>query len=165
MFDRTNAAQLTALRNEIQTDPQALGYAPFVSGGQDGAVCDVINFIRDGVTAAFNGVVGTAITVRRSDVSPNEVLEAIDLADLITTATTIQCSWLESITQTRTMRLLNDDGTNTRVLSNLRSLLAAGSQSRTRLNNVANRNGSRAESLFGTGTVIVPDDVAKALRG
>jgi hypothetical protein len=38
-----NASELSALKNELATDPAALGYAPLLSSGQLGAVCDLLN--------------------------------------------------------------------------------------------------------------------------
>ena len=40
-FDINNPAHKTALASELNTDPQAYGYAPFVTSGSDGAL-DVV---------------------------------------------------------------------------------------------------------------------------
>lgn len=148
----------TALAAEINTDPLGYGYAAQVAAGSDVGVADLLNQVRAG------GDGFPTITVRRADITPSEVLEAIDTRDLKASPTVLEGSWLESITQQRTMRLLNDDGSNTRVLANLRRLVNDTNGSQTRVNAIANRNGSRAEQLFGTGTYVDPQDVARALR-
>jgi hypothetical protein len=64
------------------------------------------------------------------------------------------------------MRLINDDGTDTRILGNIhdRLLVAGGQNSRSRLRALANRNGSRAEELWGRDTRVTDGDVETALR-
>jgi hypothetical protein len=137
-----------ALKNELVNDPTARGYA----GKQDNACTALLNEIQAG------------ITIRRNDIAPNEVLEAIDTRDFQTTLATAECSWFESVTQLRTLRLSLDDGSDTLVLGNLKRLLQnPGPQlSRARVIALANRSGSRAEQLFGRGTVVTDADVGAA---
>ena len=118
--------------------------------------------VRDGTDGE------NAITVRRTDISAADVLEAIDVRDFDTTAPggNFSLSWFESVTQLRSLQLIDEAGANTRILGNLRRiLLNPGTQgSSARLDALANRFGSRAEQLFGSGTIITPEDVALALR-
>lgn len=152
-------SQYTALRTEIQTDPQTYGYAAYVTAGNDEGVAALLNKVRDGTDGE------AAITVRRRDVAPLEILEAIDIRDFTASPGTLSASWFESITQYPTVRLANDDGSQTRVKNNLDRVLADTQGSQTRLNAIARRNGSRAEQLFRTGVVVTYYDVARALRG
>lgn len=152
------AINYSALKSEIQTDPLVYGYAAHVASGNDEAIATLLNAIRTG----SDGL--PAITVRRSDIAPVEVLEAIGFADLVSPSNTLQTAWFESITQYPTIQLVNADGTNTRVISNLFALVNNPSPSRNRINAIANRNGSRAEQLFGVNTSITSSDVARALR-
>lgn len=140
--------QLVALKTEITTDPLALGYA----GKSDAEIADLLNLPR------------ATITIRRANIAPNEVLEAIDSRDFDAAPNAIHVAWFESITQLRTIRLENDDGSATRALGNLRRLLqAADTQgSRTRLAALATRIGSRAEQLLGGGVTVTHIDVADA---
>lgn len=140
--------QLTILKTEITTDPLALGYA----GKSDAEIADLLNLLR------------ATITIRRANIAPNEVLEAIDSRDFETAPNAIHVAWFESITQLRTIRLENDDGSATRALGNLRRLLqAADTQgSRARLAALAKRIGSRAEQLLGGGVTVTHIDVADA---
>lgn len=162
--------QVAALRTEITNDPQGLGYAAFLTSGQDNMVADVLNALRDGVTAAFNGVIGLAVVMQRADIAASEVLEAIDVRDFAAspggvTNAPLAASWFESVTQARMMRLQNEDLSDTLVLGNLKRLLTNVNGSQGRLTAAAKRSGSRAEKLFGAGTVMQPLDVAQALRG
>lgn len=161
---------LVKLRNELTTDSRRYGYATPISLGDDQGSADIINTIRDGTNppgspTAAGGVASGLITVRRSNIASTELLEAIDTRDFVTNATTIQASWFESVTQAPMIRLMNDDGTNTRVLSNLIRLLGNTNATQTRLTAVATRPGSRAEELFGTDQIVSADQVAHALRG
>lgn len=54
-----SSAQLAAILNELNTDPQALGYTPFVSSGDNGNLCTLLNWVRDGSTPCpSNNVIG-----------------------------------------------------------------------------------------------------------
>ena len=52
---------------------------------------------------------------------------------------------------------------DTRILTNIKLLLTNGSASETRLRNVGQRSGSRAEKLWGEGTVVPVIDIQNAL--
>jgi hypothetical protein len=151
---------LSALKTELNTDPTTLGYATDLAAGSTQALANMLNLVRDGT----NG--GPEIIVRRNDLTPNEVLEAIDSRDFELTPNAAHVAWLESVTQLARLRLVNEDGTNTRVLGNLkRILLVADTQgSRARLDAIANRQGSRAEQLFGVGTIVTSNDVTAAIN-
>jgi hypothetical protein len=153
---------LQALKNEITNDPQTYGYAGWVAASEPENIAAALNKVRTGNDGE------AAITVRRSDIGPDEVLEVIDNRDFIASASLnpAHVSWFESVTQLPRIRLVKDDGSDTRVLGNLRRLLEnPGAQgSRARLALVADRNGSRAEQLWGAGTVVSTQDVAMALQ-
>jgi len=136
------------LKTEITTDPQALGYA----GKSDSECADILNLIR------------ATIIIRRDNIMPFEVLEAVDNRDFDTLITAAQIGLLQALAGQRALRIINDDGTDTRTLGNLRRMFQnPGPQgTRARLVDMANRDGSRAEQLFGTNTFITPSDVAQA---
>jgi hypothetical protein len=153
-----------ALKSELLNDPQTYGYAAMIAAQNWNGVAAALNLLRDGT----NG--GPAITVRKTDISPKEVLEVIDTRDFVagtpTIASNLAMAWFESVTQGDSMRLINDDGTDTRILGNIhdRLLVAGGQNSRSRLRALANRNGSRAEELWGRDTRVTDGDVETALR-
>jgi hypothetical protein len=179
---------ITALRTEITTDPRGYGYAALYGAGNDQAVADLMNLVRDGTNPPANptavaptltnpspGVAGVAngtITVRKPDVDVARLIEAIDLADwtaLGASPTAAQLSTerrqigylntLASLGTAGKVRTVNDDGTNAPVATNLLSIFPA-SPTRTRLNAAATRNGSRAEERFGPNVQVTKDDVS-----
>lgn len=154
------SAQLLA---ELQTDPAGLGYAPLIVAGQDWALADVLNWVRDGTTPCpVNNIIGAAITVRRNDVSSSDLVSAIDVNDFRTNLNLLTMAWLTGVFSVGRVQLLNPDGTDTPVMANLRKLLNTGAASLTRLQQVASRFGSRAEQLFGPGARVTIDDIARA---
>ena len=142
------------LRQELLVDPNAYGYAPLIAIGNDQGLADMLNLAR------------AAIVMPRPDVSPLEVLEAISVQDFVAAnaQTILMGSWLESLTQFQQIRILKENGSDTRVMTNLMRFLVNGSQSEVRLRALASRSGSRAEQLFGVGTNVSPMDIAQALR-
>ncbi|HXI14817.1 MAG TPA: hypothetical protein VNM48_00500 [Chloroflexota bacterium] len=153
-----------ALRAELNTDPRAYGYAPYVPGTQAQALADLLNFDRNGMTPCpVNNIIGPSVSIRRIDIAPQEVLEAIDNRDFITNANTLVVGWFESMTQALTIRMINDDGTDTRVLGNLKRMVNNTNGTQTRITTIANRAGSRAEELFGREAEVSPADIYEAL--
>jgi hypothetical protein len=61
------------------------------------------------------------------------------------------------------VRLFNDDGSNGPVALNLIAMFTAGSGTLTRLTALAQRQGSRAEQLFGVGVRVSASDIGAAL--
>jgi hypothetical protein len=154
-----------ALASEINTDPLTYGYAARVAAGDDGGIVALLNKPRDGTDGE------AAISVKRADCDPSELLAAIDVRDLATAglpagmSVPLAQSWLESVTQFPRIRLANDDGSKTLIRRNIDRLVADTNGSQTRLDAVAVRVGSRAEQLGGAGTVVTGSDVSFALRG
>jgi hypothetical protein len=161
-------AQLQTLKTELQTDPRAYGYAPHLppNPANWNGPAALLNLVRDGT----NG--GPAIVIRRTDTTPLEILEAIDIRDFPASPAQVNSiplaqSWLESITQFPTVRLFNDDDSATRVKTNLDRLLGNANGSQTRLNATpgpGKRHGSRGEELFGRGADITDVNVEAAWR-
>lgn len=146
------AINYSALKTELQNDPNAYGYAALIQAGNMQGVADALNLSRVG------------ISIPRPDVTPQEVLEAVKVTDFITNPNVLYGSWFESVTQINPIRILKDNGTDTRVMTNLMTVLTNGSQSEVRLRALASRQGSRAEQLFGAGTVVGWQDVTTALN-
>lgn len=139
------------VKAECQNDPSGLGLAAQFAVGSDGVCADILNVVRVG------------ITVKRVDVRPAEVLEAINTLDFAASPSAIACSWFESLTQMPVVRLSNDDGSDTTVLGNLKRLVTSDvNGSRTRLAALTTRPGSRAEQLWGPGTSLTALDITNA---
>lgn len=154
------AAQIQALKAELTNDPRGYGYAAALAVS-DQAAAGLVNVVRDGT----NG--GPAINVRRADITPAELLEAIDLRDFPATPAgvtnqALAAAWLESVMQFSAIPLLAPNGTNNRIRTNLNRLLDDTQGSQTRLTAISRRLGTRGEELFGQGTVVTAADVDAA---
>lgn len=134
-----------ALRTELQTDPTGLGYAPLITNGDDADLAALLNAVR-----------GT-ITVFRNDIESGEIVGSTVLSDFTTLTSSQQNYYLAIVSQPTV------DATNTNLRTSLATLFPAGSTTRTNLQALAQRNGSRAEQLFGTGISVSTADVARAL--
>jgi hypothetical protein len=145
------AINLSELKTELLTDPNAYGYAPLVAVGSCGELADMLNLVRP------------AITVPLAAVTPADLLEAIAVGDFIASAnqTILHGSWLESLFQFPSIRVLKDNGSDSRVMNNIMAILKNGTASETRVRALASRKGSRAEQLFSV--AVTPSDVAQAL--
>lgn len=140
------------LKTELLTDQNAYGYAAMIAAGQLQTIADVLNLVRP------------EISIPRPDVPPMEILEAIKVTDFVASPNLLWGSWFESITQAPTVRVLKENGTDTRLMTNLMTLLVNQSASETRVRALASRTGSRGEQLFGPGTSIRWEDVHAALN-
>lgn len=141
---------LANLRTELLSDPLTLGYN--AAGRNDTDIAQKINRKR------------ASIQIARSDVLASEIIEAIDITELLASATVIQAAWFESFTQIPIgLRLLKDDLSNTRVISNLLQILKNASASENRIKALGQRNASRAEQLWGEGFTIDVLTIGQAL--
>ena len=151
------AFTFAALASEINNDPQTYGFAAFVQAGNDQAITDALNKVRDGTDGE------AAQIVKRPNITGGEILEAIDRADFSANPNPALVAYFESATQQASVRLVDEAGADTRILSNIKGLLSASTASRTRLNAIAEEPGSRAQKLFGYSVRITNADVATAL--
>jgi hypothetical protein len=130
---------LALLRAELINDPAGLNYNAL--GQNDTDMAEKINRRRN------------AFQIARTDVSGQEILEAIALSDCKPATTVVQAAWFESFTQVvGGIRLLKDDLTNGRVITNLLDILVNASASETRVKALGKRDASRAENLWGDGS-------------
>jgi hypothetical protein len=166
------AIDYAALKAECLTDPTGLGLPALVATA-DGGTSTGGTRAAD-VAAALN-LVRASIQVKRSDIAPSEICNAINVADytaLPGTPTAAQLSterrylaWLTGLMSVPTVRLQNDDGTDAPAVTNLKAMFAGGTGTLTRLQALQTRTGSRVEQLFGAGAVVSWQDVAHALTG
>jgi H+/Cl- antiporter ClcA len=137
-------AQLLA---ELNTDPAAIGYAALIAAGNDAGVAALLN-------------APTTTSVYRNNIGVHEVVAAIAPADFAG-LTTLQVAKLQLLfTGTTT---IDASSPNTRAL--FVGIFAGMATSSASLTALASRPGSRAEVLWGTGTVVTGNDVSLALRG
>ena len=143
------------LREELRTDPLGYGYAEWVADGSDQALGDLLNHVRDGVTAPRDGKpIGAAIRVDRLDVTPIELLDAVDPRDLDPSPAV--AAWFQALASRPQIPAA--------LVTRLGAHLAPASEARARLAARLTRTGSRAEQLFGAGAWVRHEDVAHALR-
>ena len=147
------AYTLAQIKTELITDPNNYGYAAYLGD----------NFNPPQLALMLNEK-RAAIVMPRPDVTPLEVLEAINISDFLTDKTNLWAAWFESLTQFPSVRILKDNGSDTRVMSNIMKLLINGSASETRIRELSVRSGSRAEQLLGVNTVIGFQEVIDAIR-
>lgn len=134
----------TALKAELENDPNAYGYAPYWTTGTGWKLVEMLNTPR------------AAIRIDRDIVPAHEVYEAI-----------VPSEWAaltadnKLLVQTMLgMGDINAKGTNTRL--SFAAAFGAGTQTRANLVALQKRDGSRAEQLFGTAVTI--EDVAAAYK-
>lgn len=129
-----------ALKSEFASDPAGVGYASALAAANDVQLAALIN--------ALTGP--GAANVFRNDIQPLEVINAILTADFTALTTNqilqIQLMFLGGVL----------DATNANVRANFNAIFSGKTTTLANLAAVAQRTGSRAEALFGTGFVVTP---------
>ena len=144
------AIDFAVLKNELLTDPAALGYATPIADGSMSTLAGLINAIRVGPTYA----------IWRGLIEGREVVQAIDPTEFVT------------FTQLQIMRLMlicsatgGLDSGSAQVRTLVTEAMPSGSTiSRAAMVAMAKRQGSRAEVVFGPGIVLTSDELITALR-
>ena len=136
-----------ALKTEITTDPKALGYAPYVASGSDGSIADLLN--------AMGTDVITIPDYTKEQFSTGIIPAVLALA---TASTALQSKWDRLLSMTLAQSVIHYS-----VAAPLLSILVSdGLITQSQIDAFTKRPGSRAEVLFGAGTVISSEDVAKS---
>lgn len=135
---------LAALRAELLADPSALGYAGLLAAGNHVGVAALLNQPRVG------------IVVKRDVIPSHEIFEAITAADY----TALAAAEKTRLQVILSMGSVNVAGINTR--AQLSSMFGAGTTTRTNILALIDRQGSRAEQLFGTGASVTVEDIGRA---
>lgn len=141
-FDGSNAAHLAALKTEIDTDPQAIGY------GEN-------NYQR--VQQINDPAHGAAITKDLDDIDVIEVAGAIDDTEYGALSAFGQ-AWVNAMIQ-------QADGASAKPYkAKFLALFPGGSTTRTAALALLNTTGSRAEELWGYGSRVSRRDIIKAFE-
>ena len=147
-MNQASAQQNAALKTELQTDPAALGLAALVAKGQDADCARLLNIVG-GSTVAAAPLTGAKI-LRALDPTEFSLLPADSVARL---NFIILMSGTVDVADAATWAVIN------KLIGVTMPITAAALQAqKTQL-------ATRAEVLFGRGTVLTDVDVAKALRG
>jgi hypothetical protein len=145
----------TALKNEITNDPLSLGYAVFVTAGNDAAIAAILNMATGPGAATV-----TDATMPRDDFMLAITPSLISLPGL---STTIQSKWDRILAVVRAADTINISDPAIQAL--LGASVADGVLTSDQVAAIGQRTGSRAEVLFGAGTTIMNTDISFALRG
>lgn len=137
----------TALATELNTDPKALGYKTSGVFKSDYDISLILNTPGASSETIFRAYTDTAEIVAGIVRSEWTALSAADkqfLTEVILTAPKLKTG-------------------DANLRASVAGVFAAGTTSRTNLTAAASKSASRAEVLFGEGTTIGDQDVAKAL--
>lgn len=140
------AIDYNALKTEIQTDPLTFGYLTAGTGGNDEAIAVLLNTVRVGAK------------VNQGLIAPALVVGCIVYTEWATVAAELR-QYIQMTLQDAV------DVNNTNVKAAYQAAFGAGTTTRANFVKLLQRDASRAESLWGAGTIIMAADVAKALRG
>jgi hypothetical protein len=137
---------LQALHDEIENDPEGIGYKEGEAWKSDAVIAGLIN-------DPANGDI-----VQRSLVDTKEIIEQITLADwdAISAAQRLYIQLLPALPVVSTIQ------NGTEVRNNLLTIFGAGTTTRDNLIAVVERQGSRAEVLWGEGMTVSITQVAYA---
>ena len=141
-----------ALKAEIQTGPHAAALAPFVASGNDTAIAAFLNS-QTGAGAA---------SVNRATIAKPLLMEALIPVVLALSAANpaIQGKWDRFLSMLRSVETFRIPVIN----ALLQMVVADGLMSQAQVDAIKVQTGSRAELLFGIGTVVSITDVAGSLR-
>jgi hypothetical protein len=137
---------LQALHDEIENDPEGIGYKEGEAWKSDAVIAGLIN-------DPANGDI-----VQRSLVSPQEIIEQITIADW----ETISASQRQYVGLLPSLAVVSTIQNGTEVRNNLLTIFGVGTTTRDNLIAVVQRQGSRAEVLWGEGTTVSITQVAYA---
>lgn len=134
---------LTALRDELANDPQALGYT---SSDVDDA-------------ALLNEVGASGETVLRTAIPMGEVYAQVEWISEWLNLEPVPREGFRQLTSTDTL-----DASSPRIQAALEAIFGTDSATWANLAAIAARDASRAEVLFGHGVSVTPSDCADARR-
>jgi len=134
---------LQALHDEIEADPMAIGYKADAVWKGDQVIADLIN-------DPANGAI-----IQREHVAPQEIIEQIAIVDwdMISASDRL---YLQLIPSLETISTVTN---GTEVRNNLLDIFTAGMVTRDNLIAVVQRQGSRAEVLWGENRFVTVGDV------
>lgn len=143
------------LKSELRNDPGGLGYAALITAGAIGALSQALNLVRSGSAAD-----GKSYTVFSQSVSAAAIMGSINATE-----------WTASVPSTNNWLALlcflvggSVDATVANDRAVFAKIFAGMPNTLTALTAAAQRNGSRAEALWGAGTAVADADVLTALN-
>jgi hypothetical protein len=140
------AFTLAQLAAEVNNDPSTLGLVALKTAGSDQAIADALNLVRATITG-----------INRNDISAKELMAAVVLAEYTALTQANRDLWQALLT------IAPLDAQDTQTRTTVGAIFGTGTTTRTNLQALASRTGSRAEQLWGTGTRVTALDVSRAL--
>ncbi len=144
------------LQTELSTDPENLGYAALVAAGSDSGLVDLLNAVGSGSAYV---VTVTTLTKDQALVATTPIVFAITRASILPDANII-AYWSSMLDHLRAADQIDVPT----VAALLDGAIADGVLTQDQVTAATTRQGSRAEVLFGAGTVITDTDVAIAQK-
>lgn len=135
----------TELKNELNTDPQTLGYS--AAGWPEGPDQAVADFINDPAYGA---------TIWRTNIPMSDVYAEVDWSEVIALGEA-ERQVFRQITSTAEL-----DADSQNIRDAIGAIFGAGTTTRANLLALVQKSGSRAEELWGDGVVIQASDVGRA---
>lgn len=136
----------TALADELTNDPDGIGYAGPLADSDYNGLRDLLNERR------------AAYSVFRENVPMGDIYGAVDWDGDFLNLSAEQRAAFRLVTSTDTL-----DAVSQNIQDVFTSFFPGGSETRTALLELVQRDASRAEHLFGVGTVITSTDIQTAL--
>lgn len=139
---------LAALATEINTDPVTLGYAPAKVAGS-----------ASQIAALLNSTYGAVTTVYRKNIPAGEILSGIVWAE-VSAFTAARIAAIQLMLSTGTV-----DGSSQNIRDFFAGALTGANTSKSNLDTISKvAKPTRAEELWGAGTVVSASDIASIIR-
>lgn len=139
------AIDLQALKTELATDPEGLGYENGLNDDSDAKDAELLNQPRP------------TIQVNRTAIPMGEVYGEVDWDDEWVNLTDVKRAAFRQITSTDSLNVSSQHIRDAFV-----TIFGSGSATLANLQAILTRDGSRLEELFGAGSRVTPSEVAKA---
>lgn len=153
-------AQLAELNTELTTDPAALGYAPY------------LNISDNECAALLNALTGPgAVTISLPSQTKGAILKGcVPGTDQLATGVNLSGVAISAATTNKWLHRFNAIRSgdpvlalDTEMMGLLGQLVTDGLMTQAQIDAITKRVGSRAEYLWGAGTVVQPSDVMRAM--
>ena len=140
-----------ALYTELTTDPQSLGYAPFVAANNDKALADLLNDKTKGAA------------IDRVRVTASELQSCVIAAEAVALTPAQAALWTHILLAAADGGILMSDN---QIRNQILAVFTAtgGGTTKAKISNAQQRLGSRAEVLWGENASVSHGDVGIALR-
>jgi hypothetical protein len=163
----TTSFSLAALTSELVNDPVGMGYAPLITAKIPDPIVALLNSLTSpgagGVSAL--GAIAGGFTLTNQQFFQNTIIATALFQTLPTLSAALQAGWANVFNwcmKGSDIPLSAADNPNFQSL--LQGMVSTGLLTQAQMNSINGRTGSRAEVLWGAGTIITISQVNNALR-